>query len=253
MRSRFRPSPAMVVACISLLVALGGTTYAATGGKFILGQSNTASSKSTLSAPIADKALTVNNSSTKPGATALGLNVASGHPPFKVNSDARVAGLNADQVDGQDSAAFQRRVSASCSDHRAISAVASNGSVTCEGAVIPLDLSSPNNAHREVRVGDLRISTTCAEVTGFKRVFFTNQGSVGATLNWLYGDGTTVFANGVAMGASSGPQFSFAGKRLEGQFIFSSPTQKTTVDLHGFDAGSSGCEVHGTVTYAPSS
>jgi hypothetical protein len=242
-----------VTATLAVFLVLGGISYAATGGNFILGQSNTAGSRSTLSAPIADKALAVTNTSAKAGATALGLNVASGHAPFKVNSPTKVANLNADKLDGQDSAAFQRRVSDGCAEHRAISAIAANGSVACEGAVIPIDLSSPNNAHREVRVGDLRISTTCAEVTGFKRVFFTNQGSVGATLNWLYGDGTTVFADGVAMGASAGPQFPFAGKRLEGQFIFSSPTQKTTVNLHAFDSGSSGCEVHGTVTYAPSS
>jgi hypothetical protein len=92
----------MIVACISLLVALGGTTYAATGGNFILGKSNTASSKSTLSAPIADKAWTVTNDSSKAGATALGLNVAKGHPPFRVNSGAKVANLNADKLDGVD-------------------------------------------------------------------------------------------------------------------------------------------------------
>jgi hypothetical protein len=71
-------------------------------GKFILGQSSSASSKSTLSAPLADKALTVTNNSTQAGATVLGLNVAKGHPPFRVNSGARVANLNADQVDGLD-------------------------------------------------------------------------------------------------------------------------------------------------------
>jgi hypothetical protein len=97
---------ANVVATLSLFFVLGGISYAATGDKFILGQSNTASSKSTLSAPIADKALTVTNSSTKPGAMALGLNVASGHPPFKVNSPTKVANLNADKLDGQDSTAF---------------------------------------------------------------------------------------------------------------------------------------------------
>jgi hypothetical protein len=108
MYSRFRPSHGTVVAYLALFAALGGTTYAATGGKFILGQSNTASSKSTLSAPIADKALTVTNNSTKAGAMALGLNVASGHPPFKVNSPTKVANLNADSLDGQDSTAFGR-------------------------------------------------------------------------------------------------------------------------------------------------
>jgi hypothetical protein len=93
---------ANVASLTALFVALGGTTYAATGGNFILGKSNTASSKSTLSAPIADKALTVTNNSTSAGATALGLNVASGRPPFKVNSPTKVANLNADQVDGLD-------------------------------------------------------------------------------------------------------------------------------------------------------
>jgi hypothetical protein len=97
---------ANVVSLLALFVALGGTTYAATGGKFILGQSNTASSKSTLSAPIADKALTVTNQSAKAGATALGLNVANGHPPFRVNSPTKVANLNADSLDGQNSTAF---------------------------------------------------------------------------------------------------------------------------------------------------
>jgi len=80
---------ANVVATLSLFLVLGGISYAATGDKFILGTSNTASSKSTLSAPIADKALTVTNNSSKAGATALGLNVAKGHPPFRVNSAPR--------------------------------------------------------------------------------------------------------------------------------------------------------------------
>jgi hypothetical protein len=97
---------ANVMVTILAFIVLGGMSYAATGGNFILGKSNTASSKSTLSAPIADKALTVTNNSTKAGATALGLNVASGHPPFGVNSATKVANLNADQVDGQSSTAF---------------------------------------------------------------------------------------------------------------------------------------------------
>jgi hypothetical protein len=87
---------------ILAFIVLGGISYAATGGNFILGKSNSASSKTSLAAPIADKALAVTNNSTKAGATALGLNVASGHPPFKVNSGAKVTNLNADELDGQD-------------------------------------------------------------------------------------------------------------------------------------------------------
>src|SRR5256885_11544741 len=85
-----------VVGYLALFVALGGTTYAATGDPFILGKSNSASSKTSLSAPISNKALQLTNTSTGAGATALGLNVASGHPPFTVNSGTKVANLNAD-------------------------------------------------------------------------------------------------------------------------------------------------------------
>jgi hypothetical protein len=99
-----RPSPAMIVALMALFVALGGTTYAATGGNFILGQSNTAGNTTSLSAPLAGKkALQLTNTSTGAGATALGLNVASGHTPFTVNSGTKVANLNADKLDGKDS------------------------------------------------------------------------------------------------------------------------------------------------------
>jgi hypothetical protein len=97
---------ANMVGYIALFVALGGTTVAATGDPFILGKPNSASSKTSLSAPISNKALQLTNTSTGAGATALGLNVASGHPPFTVNSGTKVANLNADKLDGNDSSAF---------------------------------------------------------------------------------------------------------------------------------------------------
>jgi hypothetical protein len=99
-----------VVGYIALFVALGGTTYAATGGNFILGQTNSASSTTSLTRTGANtgKGLQVTNASTGAGATALGLNVASGHAPFTVNSGAKVANLNADKLDGQDSTGFIR-------------------------------------------------------------------------------------------------------------------------------------------------
>src|SRR5207249_144947 len=73
---------------------------------FILGKPNSASSKTSLSASIADRALKVTNTSTAAGATALGLTTASGHPPFTVNSDAKVTSLNADKLDGHDATSF---------------------------------------------------------------------------------------------------------------------------------------------------
>jgi hypothetical protein len=103
-----KPSPATVIALVALFVALGGVGVAATGGNFILGQSNTATTNTALSAPIAGgKTLQLTNNDTSNAAsTALGLNVASGHAPFTVNTGIKVAGLNADKLDGIDSTGF---------------------------------------------------------------------------------------------------------------------------------------------------
>jgi hypothetical protein len=100
-----------VVGYIALFVALGGTSYAATGGNFILGKPNAAGTQTSLSAsPVfAGKTLQVTNTSTDAPATALGLSVGSGRPPFTVNSGTKVAKLNADLLDGADSSAFLSR------------------------------------------------------------------------------------------------------------------------------------------------
>jgi hypothetical protein len=45
---RLRPSPATVLSTIALFVALSGRGYAATGGTFILGHSNSAGSQTGL-------------------------------------------------------------------------------------------------------------------------------------------------------------------------------------------------------------
>jgi hypothetical protein len=109
-----KPSPAMGIALIALFIALGGTTYAATGGNFILGQANTATNQTSLSGSVngattgGGKVLQLTNTSTGAGATALGLTVASGKPPLAVNSGTKVANLNVDKIDNLDSSAFAR-------------------------------------------------------------------------------------------------------------------------------------------------
>jgi hypothetical protein len=99
---------ANVMVTILAFIVLGGMSYAATGGNFILGQSNSASSTTSLTRTGANagKGLQVTNTSTGAGATALGLSVASGHPPFTVNSGTKVTNLNADKLDGKDSTGF---------------------------------------------------------------------------------------------------------------------------------------------------
>jgi hypothetical protein len=102
-----KPSPAIVVATVALFVALGGVGIAANGQSLILGKSdNSATLKTGLSAQVNDKALQLTNTNTGASATALGLTVASGHAPLTVSSQTRVANLNADKLDGIDSAGF---------------------------------------------------------------------------------------------------------------------------------------------------
>jgi hypothetical protein len=93
-----------------LAVVLGVVTTAAahtgSAGLLHLGHANTATATSKLTANIANPALHLVNTSTSAGATALRLQTATSKPPLTVNSSSKVANLNADQVDGQDSTDF---------------------------------------------------------------------------------------------------------------------------------------------------
>jgi hypothetical protein len=99
-RLRSHLTYANVMVTVLAFVVLGGTTLAATGGNFILGQPNSASSTTALSAGTTGPAFRATNTST---GTAGSFNVASGHPPFTVNSGTKVTNLNADKLDGKDS------------------------------------------------------------------------------------------------------------------------------------------------------
>jgi hypothetical protein len=108
-RIRSHLTYANVMVTVLAFIVLGGTALAATGGNFILGHANTAGQQTSLSASPAftGKALQLTNTSTGAGATALGLNVGSGHPPFTTNSGTKVANLNADKLDGKDSTSWK--------------------------------------------------------------------------------------------------------------------------------------------------
>jgi hypothetical protein len=105
-----RPSHGTIVAYMALFVALGGTAVATTQG-FVLGSTNRVDAATAVTNvkadgnqnAIANPLLGLTNLTTGTGATALGLNVASGHPPFTTNSATKVANLNADKLDGIDS------------------------------------------------------------------------------------------------------------------------------------------------------
>lgn len=78
---------------IAVVIASTGTAIAATGGSFILGRANTASTLTSLT-----------NSAGVP----LRLNARSGYPPLAVNSTKQVPYLNADLLDGSHASAFLR-------------------------------------------------------------------------------------------------------------------------------------------------
>lgn len=110
-RLRAALSPSMVVALLALFLSLGGVGIAATGGNFILGNKNTATTPTELSASGASStsALKLINTNTTTGSTALDLNVPAGKAPMKVNSKTKVSNLNADLLDGYENTAFLRR------------------------------------------------------------------------------------------------------------------------------------------------
>ena len=89
---------------LGALFGLASTALGANGDFWKLGQSNAATNITTLGGRLGVNGpmlkLVNNNGGTD--ATALRLEVQEGEAPMSVNSDARVDGLNADRVDGQD-------------------------------------------------------------------------------------------------------------------------------------------------------
>lgn len=134
---------ATVVAYLALFVALGGTSYAVTGGNFVLGHSNQAGTTSSLKNTGAGPALrlTTRNSVT---------------PPFAVSNGAKIARLNADELDGLSSAAFQRKVTGIFAN------------------------TTSNSTKSLGHVGPWTLSLQCSG-TGFARAKITGPGTAGGT------------------------------------------------------------------------
>ncbi len=103
-----RPSPSLVISFIALFVALGGTTYAATGGNFILGAANTAGKTTSLRSSVTTGAAFVaRNSGGKPAAKFV---ANMGAAPLSVgHNSTRIAHLNADLLDGKHAKSFVSR------------------------------------------------------------------------------------------------------------------------------------------------
>jgi hypothetical protein len=230
-----RPSPAMVVAIIGLVVALAGTALAASAltkkqktqvnkiaTKVFNKNIGGASVKHASSADSATKANTATSASTATNATKA---------------------ADADKLGGQAASTYQHVLQGSCPGG-GIEAIGSGGEVSCITPVrtISHDLGTPDAAFDSLP-GGLQLANVCHD--GATEFAFQNLGSGGATLNWIYSNGTTVSATGVNVNASSEFDFDFAGKRIEGQFIWASAGTVVTLNLHAFDGGTF-CEFKGT-------
>ncbi len=94
---------AATLAAVMVMVT-AGVAGAANGQPLTLGQPNTATLQTALDADLSGAAsLRIDNQG---GNSALSLFTNAGVPPFRVNRTAKVANLNADLLDGNDSSAF---------------------------------------------------------------------------------------------------------------------------------------------------
>jgi hypothetical protein len=92
-RLSVRSSSAFIAGAVVALVIGTGTAYAANGGIFRLGRSNSATATTTLS---------------NTRGSALQLNSKAGQPSLRVNRNTKVPSLNSDLLDGVDSGSFAR-------------------------------------------------------------------------------------------------------------------------------------------------
>ena len=92
---------------VVLVLGIASTALAAVpGDPFHLGKVNTINALTSLVGSVDNAMLKVDNNSTGTSATALNLQVEPGKAPMKVNSQTKVANLNADLLDGKDSGEF---------------------------------------------------------------------------------------------------------------------------------------------------
>ncbi len=92
---------------LALVFGMASTAFGANGGNFILGSLNNAATAITrLTGNVNGPAMQVANNNAGTNDTALDLRVQAGEAPMTVNSNEKVANLNADRLDDRDSSAF---------------------------------------------------------------------------------------------------------------------------------------------------
>ena len=199
LRAWGRGKATLLTVTVALLLATLTPAFGATGGNFILGKSNSATTISRLTANVARApALQIFNTNTAPASTALNLVVAAGHPPLWVNPTAgKAINLNADKVDGLDSTQLQgakayahinadgtldpsrsKNVDKSRGFSGATYCV--NSTVTPHNVVATIDASSPFG---EIVTNSNIDGASCADATGGYNIQVYTASSTGAPAN----------------------------------------------------------------------
>jgi hypothetical protein len=187
------PRHATAVAYVALFVALGGTTYAATGGTFVLGHANSAGHTTSLKNTGSGPALTLTSQNTSTA-------------PFAVSNSTKIAKLNADKLDGKDSTAFEPHV------NRIL------GSYTS---------STTNNVGH---AGPWSFSLNCQ--VGYAQIDITGPGTVGGTYTVATGNGagSTYVRSPSAIGAGA-IQTTSTGQEISDTYFLTSGTTIYQVNL----------------------
>jgi hypothetical protein len=195
MKLRSLANPVVSLGIAIALVGGTGVATAATGGSFILGRSNAATTQTFL---------------TNPNGPALGLTSKAGTPPFTIGNTVKVPRLNADLLDNLDSAALQRRIAAACPGG-AISAVSATGAVTCATLPKKINVAAPLGDTVVATLDGFTVHVACTRYDGSPEVdrlgafvYLTGSGAMNghSTTTSYSGDqffdpvGTTIFASG---------------------------------------------------------
>ena len=223
---------------VSLATLTGTAAFAGTGvgGVLNLGRFNGVNAQTTIGGSTAGKQLNVVNTKNAAGSTGIGITVHAGKPPLVVNSSTKVTHLNADQLDGLHSSAFQLR------------------------AVYPIYHSlgiSPAYTVETFGRSKLKLFLSCQNGSTVGLVYQntgTNTGTVYESFS-TGGVAPTVGEATVGAGGSSG--FSATKPRLAGQFIWTTTTGHTpsvkryivTINIHEVNTGT-GCVFTGTAELA---
>jgi hypothetical protein len=242
---------ANVVATLALFLALGGGVALAAGtftgkqkkqvGKIATNVFNAriggASVSHAGSADTATKATTATKANEATKATTA------------TKADSATKATDAEKLGGRTPAEYQRKLKAGCAPPTAIAGLSNEGDVTCTSPVQAIRATPAAGEDIAQNLGNqLQLLTVCHD-GGNVSVHFQNLSSNPATLNWFYGDTGGAHASGSSVAGGAEQEFSFLANRIEGQFIYSTPTSVMTINLHAYD-GTTFCEARGTVDTA---